>query len=83
MAEGRLGVGRGPREAAVPGGDRAHRPGRNILHHAPLALAQIELVEMHALEIVAVIAEGMEIALADPAPVDELDAELERRPGWR
>ena len=36
---------------------------------------------MHAFEIVAVRAERMEIALADPAPVDELDAELERALG--
>src|ERR1700710_482827 len=81
MPEGRLRVRGGARETAVPGSDRAHRPGRNILHRPPLALAQVELVKMHAFEIVAVIAERMEITLADSTPIDELDAELERALG--
>ena len=49
----------------------------------PLALAQIELVEMDAAEVLAVVAERVEIALAERAPVDELDAELERALGRR
>src|SRR3954471_14007943 len=81
MAEGRLRIRGGARETAVLGGARAHRPGRNVLHHPPLALAQIELVEMDAFEIVAVIAERMEVALADRAPIHEFDAELERALG--
>jgi hypothetical protein len=58
------------------GCDAAHRPARNVLHHAALALAQIKLVEMDAVQIFAMRAEWMEVAFADPAPVHEFDAEF-------
>src|SRR5437879_7954158 len=35
-----------PAVAAHCGGNGAHRPGRDILHHATAALAQVQLVEM-------------------------------------
>jgi hypothetical protein len=81
LVEGESGVGAGAAELAGRGGDGAHRPGRDVLHHPALALAEIELVEVHALEVVAVAAERVEIAGAGRAPVDELDAELERALG--
>jgi hypothetical protein len=71
-------LGPRPSEAAERGGDAAHRPVRYILHRAALALAKVKLVEMNSLQVLTVIAEGMEVAFADPAPVHEFNAELER-----
>ena len=39
------------------------------------------MVEFHAVQVDPVAAERMEIAVAEPVPVDKLDAELEAAPG--
>ena len=54
--------------AAHRGRHGAHRPGRNVRHRAALALAKVELVEMHPLQVLREAAEGVEIALADVRP---------------
>ena len=46
-------------------------------------LAQPVVMERHAGDARAVGAEGMDVAVADARPVDELDAELERGLGLR
>src|SRR5688572_27213512 len=71
------------RVAAERGGHGAHRPFGDVRQLAALALAQIELVEMDSANVLPVRSERMEIAFADRAPVDELDAELERALGRR
>src|SRR5205085_11747593 len=70
-----------PDEFALRGGDGAHGPGGNVRHRTALPLAQVELVEGDALQVLAERPERMEVAVAELAPVHELDAELERRPG--
>src|SRR5690606_2659798 len=40
-----------------------------------------ELVERDTVDVFAIIAEGVEVAVADPAPIDEFDPQLERAVG--
>ncbi len=44
-------------------------------------LAIPEMMEVEPLHLLTISAEGVEIPVPDPAPVDELDAEFERRAG--
>ncbi len=81
LREGKPGIGARAGEAPEPRRGGAHRPGRDVVEPPAPALAQVELVEMDSAEILAVVAERMEVALAGRAPVDELDAELERALG--
>src|SRR5438309_7436922 len=71
-------VGRRRGEAAA----RGERPGHRIVVERPgaagLSLLQPILVERDGVELGAIGAEGVEIAVALLAPADELDAELER-----
>src|SRR3546814_17675685 len=70
-------------EAAKRRRDRAHRIAGDVAGIAVRALAQPELVKGNAVEVVAIAAEGMEIAAADPPPVHEFHPQLEgaaRRP---
>ncbi|PAV70131.1 hypothetical protein WR25_17275 [Diploscapter pachys] len=62
---------------------RAHRPGGDVRNRPTAALAQPQLVEGYALQILPEGAERMDVAIADRAPVAKFDAELERACGRR
>src|SRR5579872_1597144 len=69
-------IGSGPPKFPSRGSDRAHRPGGYIGKDAPLALAQIELVERNALQVLTKHSKRMEIAMTNLTPIHEFDAEL-------
>src|SRR3546814_16961020 len=60
-------------EAAKRRRDRAHRIAGDVAGIAVRALAQPELGKGNAVEVVAIAAEGMAIAAADPPPVHEFN----------
>ncbi len=64
-------------KAAHARGRSAHRIVADIAcAHAASALAQEQLVEGDAVEVLAVSAEGVEVTIADLTPIDELDPKL-------
>jgi len=76
-------VGHRALEPATSGGGPGHRMigQRRFLAERPGV--QPMLVERHRIELGAKTSERMKIALADPGPVDELDAQLEAAAGGR
>ena len=74
-------IGRGPREAAL----RAQRPGHAVIVQGaglvlPMGLQPV-LVHGYEVELPAVDAERVEVAMLEAGPVHELDADLKRAPG--
>src|SRR5690606_18502969 len=57
---------------------RAHAVLRDVSRAPAPVLAQPQLVERDAVEVVAEEPERVDVAVAEPSPVDELDAELDR-----
>ena len=74
-------IGHRRHEAVVPAGEGVDRIIVQRRGLAGLAHLQPILVEGHHPEVLADLAEAVDVAVTDPAPVHELDAELERAHG--
>jgi hypothetical protein len=77
-AERRSWVGRAPRETPRRRRHRARGVVPDVGTFAFARQLQKELMEAQSFDVVTELTEGVEVAFADLAPVDELDAELER-----
>src|SRR5690606_32806478 len=71
------GVARGTAELALSGGRGVHAILGDVAGIAAPPLAQPELVERDAVQVLPEEAEGVKVAIALAAPVHELDAELD------
>jgi hypothetical protein len=78
-----LRLARGPRKAVGPRKQRRQRKGIQRQVQSIRPGLQPAVLEGNAGQRHAIMAEGMEIAVAGPRPVHELDPQLEARPGGR